>query len=374
MGTFAIVTVDAGGNVPPALTIAAELARRGHTAHVLAHERLRERVTAAGLPFVELESLRDWTAVEPHGAVGMLRAYTRLASSPAVEREVGERLAGLGADASLVDCLMAGCGRASRAAGVPDVVLFHTLLAYWLGGYARGPVGAVAGLRGTAPSRAWRAAAARIVASDAALDPAARSGHEASAFDWTGAVETGRPAERDPARPPLVVASLSSTWLPGQSAAYQRIATALGALPVRGLITLGGLELDRPLDLPSNVELVDRADHGEVLSRTAVLIGHGGHSTTLRALAHDVPVVALPMHPFVDQPMVASAVEAAGAGIRLPKTASADRIAGAVTRALTDEAMRAAAAGIGARIRSVDAAAAACTLLERVAAARARAH
>ena len=57
MSTYAIVTVDAGGNTRPALTIAAELTRRGHVVHVLGHERQRELAAAAGYAFEPFESL-----------------------------------------------------------------------------------------------------------------------------------------------------------------------------------------------------------------------------------------------------------------------------------------------------------------------------
>lgn len=366
MGTFAIVTVAGGGNLPPTLGTAAELARRGHVVHVIADASLRERVSSAGHGFIALDALRGWNPAERRSVPRSIAVYVGLASDERLEREVAERLRELGADASMVDCLMAGSGRASRRAGVPEAVLFHTLHAFWRRGYVRGPVGVISGLRGVDPRRQWAAASARIVTSDPLLDPDALRPGASASIDWVGAPEHGRPAEPDPARPPLVVVSLSTTWLPGQTEVYQRIATALGALPVRGLITLGGLAPDRPLEVPANVEVVDLADHGAVLREAALLIGHGGHSTTFRALAHDVPVLAIPMHPLLDQPMVASAIAEAGAGIRLPKAASVDRIAAAVTALLADPRARAAAAEIGARVRAGDAAARAADVLERV--------
>lgn len=86
------------------------------------------------------------------------------------------------------------------------------------------------------------------------------------------------------------------------------------------------------------------------------VLGHGGHGTTMTALAHDLPVVALPLHPMIDQPIVAAAVERAGAGIALSKRARPATIAAAVQRALDDPAYRAAAARLGATIRDRNAA------------------
>jgi UDP:flavonoid glycosyltransferase YjiC (YdhE family) len=56
------VTWDGGGNVPPALGIAAELQRRGVTVRFLGHERQRSMIERVGLRF-EPDS-------HPHGFSG----------------------------------------------------------------------------------------------------------------------------------------------------------------------------------------------------------------------------------------------------------------------------------------------------------------
>jgi UDP:flavonoid glycosyltransferase YjiC (YdhE family) len=100
------------------------------------------------------------------------------------------------------------------------------------------------------------------------------------------------------------------------------------------------------------------------------VIGHGGHSTTFRALAHGVPVLAMPMHPMLDQPMVADALVRAGVGAHLSRKAGGDRIAAAVTSLLADDDVRGRAARLGEELRATDAAAAAADAIERVAAER----
>ena len=60
MSTITVVTVDAGGNVPPALRIAGELARRGHRVEVLGHARQADAITSTGLGFRSLASLDFW--------------------------------------------------------------------------------------------------------------------------------------------------------------------------------------------------------------------------------------------------------------------------------------------------------------------------
>lgn len=369
MSTYAIVTVPGGGNTPPTLAIAAELTRRGHDVHLLGHERQREMLASAGRAFTPLEALAYWNPTVRRSVPTAVADAARLGGDRGLEDEVRERLREIGPDAALVDCLMPSSVRGARGAGVPTAVLFHTFLEYWVRGYRRGPVGMLTRLRGTGPLAEWNAADARIVVTDAELDPAARRTNSPSApATWVGAVERGVAATPDAAAPPLVVVSLSTTWFPGQTDAYRRIIAALGALPVRGIVTLGGLEPDLPLVAPANVEVRDVASHDELLPRASLVVGHGGHSTTFRALAHGVPVLALPMHPLLDQPMIADGLERAGVGRHLPARAGSDRIAATITSLLADEGVRDRTRRLGERLRAADAAAAASDLLERLAA------
>jgi UDP:flavonoid glycosyltransferase YjiC (YdhE family) len=84
------------------------------------------------------------------------------------------------------------------------------------------------------------------------------------------------------------------------------------------------------------------------------LIGHGGHSTTMAALAHDLPLIIMPMHPLIDQPMIARAVADAGAGIVLNRKASPEEIARALTALRTTESFAEKAAVIGQRLRAAE--------------------
>ncbi|MGR2753723.1 glycosyltransferase [Agromyces arachidis] len=371
MSTIAVVTVDAGGNTPPALRIATELVRRGNDVEVLGHPRQADAVARAGHAFRPLESASFYDSSVRRSVPTAVGQAVRLAADRDLEREVGDAVAASGATAAIVDCLMSSSVRGAQSAGAATAVLFHTFLEYWDRSYRRGPVGLASRLRGADPLTEWARAAGRIVVSDVALDPAsARRTASSRAAEWVGALETGVPAAPDPALPPLVVVSLSTTWFPGQTDVYQRVASALGSLPVRGMITLGGLRPDRDLRLPPNVDLRERVDHGEVFPEASIVIGHGGHSTAFRALAHGLPVLILPMHPLLDQPMVARAVERAGVGAALPRTAPTERIAAAVTALLADSRTRAAASTLGARLRATDAAGAAADAIERLVRAR----
>lgn len=367
MSTIIVVTVDAGGNVAPALRIAGELADRGHRIEVLGHRRQAAAVAGAGHAFRPLDALDFWDSGVRRSVPTAISQAARLAADREVEREVREVVASTGAHGALVDCLMASSIRGAQAGGARAAVLFHTFLRFWESSYRQGPVGIAARLRGADPRAEWARAAGRLVVSDVALDPAS-AGRTASAHtaEWVGSLEPGTYAERDVAAPPFVVVSLSTTWFPGQTDAYQRIASALGTLPVRGVITLGGLRPDRELRLPPNVSVLDRADHGELFPRASLVIGHGGHSTTFRALAHGVPLLVVPMHPLLDQPMIGRSVEHAGAGRAVPKSSSPARLAAAATALLADDRVRSAAARLGERLRSTDAVGAAADALERI--------
>ncbi|WP_446685644.1 glycosyltransferase [Nocardioides pelophilus] len=134
-------------------------------------------------------------------------------------------------------------------------------------------------------------------------------------------------------------------------AVVQRIVDACADLPARVIVTTGPVVDPDGLRLPTNAEAHRWLPHAEVMPRVSMVVGHGGHSTTMLALAHDLPVLVIPMFLLVDQPMVGKALESAGAGRRLPKRAPARAIRPVVEELLGAGAHRDAAAGLGAEIR-----------------------
>ena len=134
-----------------------------------------------------------------------------------------------------------------------------------------------------------------------------------------------RPWTPPPGDEPLVLVSLSSTYQ-DQVPMLRAIADALGRLPVRGLVTAGPSVDASAVAAPPNVSVVASAPHDAVLRQAAAVIGHGGHGTTIKALAHGVPVVAVPMGR--DQNDIAARVVASGAGLgsrRAPSVAASAR-------------------------------------------------
>jgi UDP:flavonoid glycosyltransferase YjiC (YdhE family) len=353
MKPIVFVLVDAGGNVPPARAIAAELVRKGQSVHVLGQARQQAGFEEIGCRFTALASVGFWDNRQPSSLLPALWRAVRLASDRAIGDEVEATLREISPRAVLVDCLMASAAAGAVRACVANAILFHTFLAYWRDEYARGPVGLLARMRGVSVRRTWDRADMRLVVSDRSIDPAGSDATET--VTWVGPTEHGTPAIAG-SEPPLVLVSLSTTWFPGQTDAYQRIIDALGTLPVRGLVTTGGLEPDFPIRVPPNVELKGRVPHGQIMPDVSLVISHGGHSTTFTALAHDLPLIILPMHPMLDQPMVGTALAKAGAAQVLPRKASYAAIAACLRALLADGQARKAAAQIGARVRKADAA------------------
>jgi MGT family glycosyltransferase len=70
------------------------------------------------------------------------------------------------------------------------------------------------------------------------------------------------------------------------------------------------------LQPPANVRIERFVPHTPVIERASCVVCHAGMGITQKALAHGVPVVAVPFGR--DQPEVARRVEVAGAGVRLP--------------------------------------------------------
>ena len=362
MAQILVITWDGGGNVPPMLGIAHELRRRGHHVRVLGHPQQRDVVTAADLEFVAYNHTRPWSPEEPATGIRFLLKFLfGVFTNPRIGDDVRSELTRKPVDLAVVDSMTLPALRATERAGVPTAVLMHSLHRYHTHNWSRGPIGIVAALRGMRPGRLWNNADRVLVATDRDLDPVGNRQLPAN-VRYTGVVQT-KPHHNAPGETPLVLVSLSTIYFEGQAAALQAILDALAGLPVRAIITTGAVE-PHTLTAPPGVELHRYIPHEEIMPSASLVIGHGGHSTTMRALAHDLPLLILPMHPILDQPMIAKAIAAAGAARVLPKTARPDEIREALNALLQDEQSRAAAATIGNRLRSRNGASIAADELE----------
>jgi len=351
------VTWDGGGNLPPALGIARELVRRGDRVQVLGHAIQKQAIEGAGLEFYPITRGRDYVSAEPRGTVDGVLGLVALFADRGIADDARALLTEEPADVIVVDCLLWGATRALIDTGIPVVSLVHSR-ADFFDRNARGPLGLLARLRGADPLAA-RDAAVRLITTRADFEPPRADPH-------TGFVWQGTPVAATPQPTPEVLVSFSTTSFPGQAAALQRVLDALADEDVHVTVTSGAVD-PTALRSPANARVVRSQDHAELLPRTSLLIGHGGHATTARALEHGIPVLVLPMHPLMDQPAIGRAVETLGAGMLLPKSASPARIRAAARRLLDDPGVRAAAGRIGDESRAQDGAVVAAELIAQAA-------
>ena len=417
MSSFLFCAWDGGGAVYPTLSLARSLAERGHDVRVLGDPVLVEEIEAAGAEAIrwtraphrtvrtpESDLFKDWEARTPIGAFSRIRDGLMFGPAADVARDVLDELGREPADVIVAEPMLAGALLAGEVEQVPVAMITTTVDCFPAPGRptfgpglppAAGPLGR---LRDQALSRASRAgwnrgrAALNGARAEFGLAPVADAVESltradrilvltSEAFDYPELprdpkVRVVGPRLDDPewagelvlppGDAPLVLVGLSSTYQ-DQAAVLRRTATALGSLPVRGLVTTGPA-VD-PFPAPPNVSVVASAPHAAVLPHTAAVVTHGGHGTVMKALAAGVPLVVMPMGR--DQPENAARVLAAGAGVRLKQSASPEKIAAAIRTVLEDESYRAGARRLAAAIAEETAEDRAVAELEQMASASA---
>lgn len=114
---------------------------------------------------------------------------------------------------------------------------------------------------------------------------------------------------------PLVLVAPSTAKDP--EADLVRVALeGLAEEPVRVVATTNRAQPERQIEVPDNAVLVDWLSYSQVLPEAALVICHGGHGTTVRALGAGVPVLCCPAEG--DMAENAIRVAWAGAGLSLP--------------------------------------------------------
>jgi sterol 3beta-glucosyltransferase len=165
--------------------------------------------------------------------------------------------------------------------------------------------------------------------------------------------------------PPVYVGFGSMTF-PDPQSTMAMILTALKAVGCRAIIAAGwgGLVPDTP---SKDVFVLEEAPHDWLFQHVALAVHHGGAGTTASALRAGIPSVIVPF--MADQFFWASRLTAIGVSApALPYSSlTVDGLAHAIRRALTDSAMRRAAARIGALIRGENGIATAVRIIESVA-------
>jgi UDP:flavonoid glycosyltransferase YjiC (YdhE family) len=141
-----------------------------------------------------------------------------------------------------------------------------------------------------------------------------------------------------------------STGAQGQRDLFQRVLDAIGTIDIEALATTGPNLDVAELRAPKNVHVLRGAPHDLVMKDVSLVVSQGGHGTVTRSLVNALPQLILPM--ARDQAGNAARVEAKGAGLRLPPTASEAEIATAVNRLITEPQFKAAARLLGDAIKA----------------------
>lgn len=388
MSRFLAVMFDGGGNVPPQLGIVRRLVARGHQVRVLADRGLAPAIAQAGAEVAtfarardvhmsqrDADLVRDWEARTPLEALRRFGEHVIAAQAADHAADVLAEVERFAPDALAVDCFLLGALVGAEKAGVPTASMMHLPCALPLPGVPPFglPLRRAAGPLGRLRDRVLWAALHRL--HDRTVLPRLNGARAAlglppvrHAFDMVGqatrvlvltspAFDPGpsprpphvryvgpqlddpawtapwTPAELPAGDAPLVLVSLGSTFQ-DQGALVQRVVDALGALPVRGVVTLGNVLTVEEIRTHPNVRVVPSAPHARLLPLVDAVVTHGGHGTVIKALAAGVPVLCIPLGR--DQAANAVRVEEAGAGRRLSPRASVRAITRAV-RQLIDE-------------------------------------
>jgi MGT family glycosyltransferase len=388
---FLLAVIDAGGTVPPALSLAAELVRRGHHVRVLADPTIERSARSAGCAFSpwreapHFNSRSEQTAMiaaleggNPFRAFLAARAFTGRAMTDRYARDVISTVRQFPTDAILADGLpgiLIGAQATSRptAALVAQTYVRPTPGLPLLGtGWSPG----TGVLRRTRDKIAPRVASALLsptlprlnaVIEDYELLPLDNVFElydrcirvlvmTSPSFDFKAAqlpdnVRYVGPQLDDPdwairakwqrqGTEPLVLVATSSIYQ-DQTDLLQRIAEALGQLPVRAVLTTGRAVDPVEIQAAANVEVLRAAPHVRVLREASAVVTHAGHGTVLKSLAAGVPLVCIPMGR--DQKGNTVRVLRLGAGVRLSRKSTPAQIAAAICEVLERAQYKAAA-------------------------------
>ncbi len=379
---FAII--DGGGTVPADTSVIRAMVERGHDVRVLADRVLAPDIETTGAehipwdrapqrPNLDPQSviMKDWDTSTPFQAFARVRDGAMVGPAGLFAADVRAELQRRPADVVVGNLFVFGAQIAAEAEDVPFAFLVSNLLSFPGSGTpplgpglkpARGPLG-------RARDRAIGRVMARLFDKGLGqLNEARRANglapagsvlenferadrlllltsraFEYESFTPPPNVRVTGPRLDDPAwagdwtppagDEPLVLVGMSSTYM-DHADVLQRAVTALGSLPVRGLVTTGPSLATDAIEAPANVSVVERAPHSHVLRHASAVVTHAGHGTVIKSLAAGVPVVALPLGR--DQLDNAARVAHHGAGLRLKPNAGAETIASAVRRVIDE--------------------------------------
>ena len=259
--------------------------------------------------------------------VRTMLGWLRLASDRGIRRDANAVLAAWPAQIVVIDCMIPVALKSARESGAKVVLLMHAFSSYWTAQWSSvSPMGAWLRLVHAHPG-SHRSDLA-IVTTAPEFDEIDQPRVPASRTVQVGPIVSGRaPLGQHEAD---VLLSFSTISYPRQDLAMQATLDALATLPIKVVATITPSLDVNVLRIPANVKAVGYVPHAQLLPRVRLLVGHGGHGTTMAALAHGVPVLILAMSRHADQPLVGEAVQRARVGKLLHRDASVEVIRHAI--------------------------------------------
>ena len=385
------------GNLCPLLTAGRRLRRNGHHIRVMADAAMRAEVEAAGFEFVTWRRAPTGEPADPADVSDMQGWIRRTVFDPAAvyAADIRDEIGRMPTDAILLLDVLFGAALGAEASDVPFALLSPHVSIRPLPGMPpatsglsqpktpeeRAQVDAVSArlaemLNAFLPilnrARAdlglpvlvdvmdlFDRADRLLLATSQAFDFQADSlpdnfryvGPLLDVPNWSKSLQAKSwqaPWSAQSDRPRALIAC--STGAQGQRDLFQRIIDAMGAVEIDALATTGPNLDVADLRAPKNVHLIRGAPHDLVMKDVSVVVSQGGHGTVTRSLINALPQLVLPMGR--DQVDNAARVEAKGAGLRLPPTASEAEIAAAVNRLITEPQFKAAARLLGEAIKA----------------------
>ena len=380
--------------MPPQLGLARKLVSRGHEVRVLTEPCVEEDVRAAGASYVsftqaphrndrsrESDFVRDFDTKTPIGALVAFRDRVIFGPARAYAADTLAEIERWQPDVIAPDWLRTGAAVAAEAAGVPVALLVHGLNllpepAKPPPGFGFLPANSALGRardrifgrgflflfnRGLSALNDARQACglqplthvvehferqARFLCLYPEAFELPASQHPQN-LRYVGPV-LEQPAWTEPWTPPwrgddtrpLVVISMSTTFMK-QERAIARCIEAVSSMPVRALVTVGPVLDATTFPHMENVVVLRSAPHDEVFRDAHAIVTHAGMGTVVRALAHGLPLVCMPMGR--DQNDIAARVRWHGAGLAIGRTPSVATIKASVQRVLNDPSFREAA-------------------------------
>jgi UDP:flavonoid glycosyltransferase YjiC (YdhE family) len=388
---FLLAIIDAGGTVPPALSLAAELVHRGHQVRVLADPTIETSAQAAGCAFSPWQDAPHFdTRAEQTALIAALQGEDLIQAFRAVKGFAGKAVTGRYArdviktvrefpvEAILADGLP-GILIGAQATSRPTATLVaHTYVRPTPGlplvgtgwspgngvlGKARDKIAprVVSGLLTPSLPRLnsvvetydllpldhlfelYDRCVRVLVMTSPSFDFSAPQlpdnvryvGPQLDDPDWAAEAKW----RRQGSEPLVLVATSPLSQL--QTGLLERIAQALGQLPVRAVLTTGRGVDPVQIEAAPNVDVLPAAPHGRILREASVVVTHAGHGLVLKSLASGVPLVCMPLGR--DQKDNTVRVLRLGAGVRLSKKSTATQIATAISETLERPQYKAAA-------------------------------